>query len=117
MANRQTKNVSLTAQQDQFVQHLVSTGRYRTVSEVVRDGLRLLEQAEHRRLLEKWIYDDLTEEERDRIPPDARARVEAHFRKLVDDGIRSAESQGWMNADEAMARLAAKLPGRLDDEE
>lgn len=117
MANRQTKNVSLTAQQDQFVQHLVSTGRYRTVSEVVRDGLRLLEQAEHRRLLEKWIYDDLTEEERDLIPPDARARVEAHFRKLVDDGIRSAESQGWMNAGEVMARLAAKLPGRLDDEE
>ena len=40
---------------------LVSAGRYRTASEVVREGLRLLEQSEHRRLLEKWIYDGLTD--------------------------------------------------------
>ena len=63
MADRQTMNVSLPAAQERFVRSQVQTGRYRSASEVVREGLRLLEEAEHRRLLEKWLYRDLTPEE------------------------------------------------------
>ena len=39
-------NVSLTKHLDQFVGQQVETGRYRSASEVVREGLRLLEQRE-----------------------------------------------------------------------
>ena len=41
-----TRNVVLTETQDQLVQALVASGRYQTVSEALRAGLRLLEQEE-----------------------------------------------------------------------
>lgn len=39
-------NVSLGRQWEQFVNEKVQSGRYQTASEVLRDGLRLLEQRE-----------------------------------------------------------------------
>ncbi len=39
-------NVSLGMQWEQFVNEKVESGRYQTASEVLRDGLRLLEQRE-----------------------------------------------------------------------
>lgn len=41
-------SVSLGNYFDQFVQAQVSTGRYKNVSEVIRAGLRLLENEENR---------------------------------------------------------------------
>lgn len=38
-----TRNVVLTEQQDLFVGKLVADGRYQNVSEILREGLRLLE--------------------------------------------------------------------------
>jgi antitoxin ParD1/3/4 len=49
MAVRTTLNVSLTPELDQFVQDRVASGRYQTASEVVREGLRLLEIQEQDR--------------------------------------------------------------------
>ena len=42
-------NVHLTPELEQFAQNCVSSGRYDTVSEVVRSALRLLQKAEQRR--------------------------------------------------------------------
>lgn len=39
-----TRNISLTEQFDRFVEDNVSSGEYQNASEVVRDGLRLLQQ-------------------------------------------------------------------------
>jgi antitoxin ParD1/3/4 len=39
-----TRNVVLTDRQAALVERLVETGRYQNASEVLRDGLRLLEQ-------------------------------------------------------------------------
>jgi antitoxin ParD1/3/4 len=39
-------NVVLTDQQHQLVESLVGSGRYQNASEVLRDGLRLVEQRE-----------------------------------------------------------------------
>jgi antitoxin ParD1/3/4 len=47
--NRTSLNVSLTPELDEFVQKRVATGRYQTASEVIREGLRLLEQQERER--------------------------------------------------------------------
>jgi len=39
-----TRNVNLTDHYDQFVENEVNSGRYQNASEVMRAGLRLLEQ-------------------------------------------------------------------------
>ena len=49
MAVRTSLNVSLTRELNRFVQERVATGRYQTASEVIREGLRLLEQQERGR--------------------------------------------------------------------
>ena len=46
-------SISLTDHQQEFVKILVSSGRYHGVSEVVRAGLRLLENEEERRDAER----------------------------------------------------------------
>lgn len=38
-----TRNINLTDHQDRFVADAMASGRYQNASEVVRDGLRLLE--------------------------------------------------------------------------
>lgn len=42
-------NVHLTAELERFARECVEGGRYNNVSEVVRSGLRLLQEAEDRR--------------------------------------------------------------------
>ena len=49
MAIRTSLNVSLTPELEKFVKSRVSTGGYQTASEVVRDGLRLLQRLERER--------------------------------------------------------------------
>lgn len=39
-----TRNISLTAEQDAFVQEIVDAGEYQNASEAVRDALRTLQQ-------------------------------------------------------------------------
>ena len=41
-----TRNVALTEQQADLVETLVGSGRYQNASEVLRDGLRLLQRRE-----------------------------------------------------------------------
>lgn len=51
MAGRSTLNISLTPELEEFVQSRVASGRYQTASEVIREGLRMLEEREHGREL------------------------------------------------------------------
>jgi antitoxin ParD1/3/4 len=44
-----TRNINLTEHFDQFVERQVSSGRYSNASEIVREGLRLLEVQEQER--------------------------------------------------------------------
>jgi antitoxin ParD1/3/4 len=39
-----TRNISLTAEQDAFVQGVVEAGEYQNASEAIRDALRVLQQ-------------------------------------------------------------------------
>ena len=41
-----TRNVVLTKRQEELIEGLVKSGRYQNASEVLRDGLRLVEQRE-----------------------------------------------------------------------
>lgn len=113
MAIRQTRNISLPPQQDAFVERLVALGRYRTASEVVRHGLRLLEQVEHRRLLEKWMLEGLGDEEKDRIPPELLERARAHLRQLVADAHREVADGQVSDGPAAMERLRRRIEERI----
>lgn len=60
--NRNT-SISLGSYFDEFIQNRLSSGRYRNASEIVRAGLRLLEEEESRILsLKKSIQDGLDSE-------------------------------------------------------
>jgi antitoxin ParD1/3/4 len=48
MSTEQTRNVSLTAELNEFIRDRVASGRYQNASEVVRTGLRLLQKQERR---------------------------------------------------------------------
>ncbi len=41
-----TRNLVLTQHLDEFIDHLVASGRYQNASEVMREGLRLMEERE-----------------------------------------------------------------------
>ena len=68
----QTMNVSLTTHFEKLVQRLVDSGRYNSRSEVVRDGLRLLEEQEQVR---EWKLKEL--------------------RRLIQEGIDSGPAEPW----------------------
>jgi antitoxin ParD1/3/4 len=75
-------SVSLTSHQQEFVDSLVNSGRYQGVSEVVRAGLRLLEEREdkHRALV---------------------ARLEA----AVEEGLASGESEPLEDIEDLIAEF------------
>lgn len=83
-------SVSLSDHQQEFVQTLVSSGRYHGVSEVVRAGLRLLEDEEERRDAE-------------------RRRLKAG----VDEGLGDIKAGRVSNFDPE--RIIAKGEARLSD--
>lgn len=114
MADRQTRNVSLPPHQADFVDAMVKRGRYRTASEVVRDGLRLLEESEHRRLLEKWICDGLSTEEEASLPEELKERARAHFEDLLDRAMDDVAQGRISDGPTAMRRLRKKLERSSD---
>ena len=112
MAERQTRNVSLPPNQDAFVDAMVAGGRYKTASEVFRDGLRLLEESEHRRLLEKWLYGELTAEEEEQLPDGLKERMRAHLAGLVDRAAQDVENGRVSDGPAAMQRIKEQLEAR-----
>jgi antitoxin ParD1/3/4 len=82
-------NVHLTPELEAFAREVVAEGRYNNVSEVVRDALRRLQDAEERR----------------------RA-----FTKTLDDAVAEAERVGWISGEDALAEIDAMLD-ELDREE
>ena|ERR1051326_4522537 len=73
-----TRNVVLTERQAQLVQSLVDSGRYQNASEVIREGLRLVERREH----------------------EDSARLHA-LRSLADAGLGDLERGAFTDLDDA----------------
>lgn len=53
MATRTTVNISLTPDLQEYINHQMTSGRYVSVSEVVRDALRLAERHDQQLYVEK----------------------------------------------------------------
>jgi putative addiction module CopG family antidote len=51
-----TRNVGLTEHQEKVIETLVGSGRYQNASEVIREGLRLVEQRAAEDALQSWRF-------------------------------------------------------------
>jgi antitoxin ParD1/3/4 len=80
-------NVHLTPELERFTRECVEGGRYNNVSEVVRSGLRLLQEAENRRRLFQGMLRE-AEAETDR---DGAVTLDSVTAEI--DGIISASEQ------------------------
>lgn len=60
MSNVHKRTFSLTKQQSEYVDMAVSSGGYASGSEVIRDGIRVLQEREAR--LHKWLRDEVAPE-------------------------------------------------------
>lgn len=85
-----TRNINLTDHYDQFVEGQVDAGKYKNASEVLRAGLRLLEQQTQTEAQQLML-----------------------LRKLAADGFRSLDQgQGLSIASEGSLRRAIARIGR-----
>jgi antitoxin ParD1/3/4 len=105
MAQRSTMNVSVTPEIEGFIQALVASGRYNSASEVFREGIRLLEQAEQQRLLERWLLGELKDDEQARIPADLLERAKAHVRAKVQQGLEAARRGDLIDGEQVFRDL------------
>ena len=91
-------NVSVAAGQKKFIDSLVKTGRYVTTSEVVREGLRLLQEREYvQNLREEEIRKQVQEgidalDRGDYLQLD-REGLKAFFDKVKRDGLRRLKAR------------------------
>ncbi len=90
----------------------VGSGRYRTASEVVRDGLRLLEEREHARLLERALYDVLSPDEASQLPAGLLDQLRGRVQALIDAGVADRDAGRTSDGAAAMERIRSKLPVR-----
>jgi antitoxin ParD1/3/4 len=90
-------NVSLTGEQQSFIERKVESGRYRSAAEVVREALRLLMEREADDLRREQIWRE-------------------EVRRKIDEGFAQTEAglhrDGEAVLEEQRRRLAARRKGR-----
>ena len=112
MPERLTRNVSLPPSQEVFIDTLVRSGRYRTASEVVRDGLRLLEEAERRRQLEEWLCGGRGGAKSHRLSAAGRKRLQEWLGRIVEIARRDVAAGRVADGPAVVKRLAHRLRKR-----
>ena len=89
-----TRNVVLTDYQAALVERLVKSGRYQNASEVLRDGLRLVEQREKEdqaklRALREAVQVGIDEMEAGRYTTlTTPEEIDAHISRLTERALR-----------------------------
>lgn len=109
MPTSNVRNVSLTDEQDAFVERLVKSGRYASASEVVRDGLRLLQRDEEARLLNKWLIEGLTPAEEATLPDGLLDRARETIQAKVREGLDEARRGEFVDGEDCFARWKTRL--------
>jgi len=77
---------SLGDHYEAFAKNLVASGRYASVSEVLRDGMRLMEERE---ALREWKLKEL--------------------KKAIQEGLDSGDAEPWEGADTIIAEAKARM--------
>ena len=79
-------NVSIGSRWEGFVETLVQEGRYSSASEVVREGLRLVEEREAKLQALRRMIDESLAEEGVLTEEEVRASLDAKSAELRDEG-------------------------------
>jgi antitoxin ParD1/3/4 len=108
-------NVSLTPELATFVDQLVAGGEFRSASEVVREGLRLLERDTHQRLLERWLLQGLSEAEQRRLPPELLSRARAVIGDKIKEGLDELRRGEGVDGEEFFVRWKRRLRAPAPD--
>ncbi len=103
------RNVSLTDDQHALVERLVKSGRYASASEVIRHGLRLLQEQEEARLLDKWLTQGLNPEEEAGLSPGLLDRARETIRAKVREGLDEVRRGEFVDGEEFFARWKNRL--------
>jgi antitoxin ParD1/3/4 len=91
-----TRNVVLTNHQAVLVEQLVTSGRYQNASEVLREGLRLVEQREAEdayrlEALRSAVQAGIADVEAGRLKTfDSKASLRAHLKSVTAKAIAAA---------------------------
>ena len=91
-----TRNVVLTPHQASFVEQLVDSGRYQNASEVLREGLRLIEQREceeaaRLQVLREAVAIGIADVDAGRYRAfDSTASLRTHITALADQALQGA---------------------------
>ena len=109
MPDRHTRNVSLTSHEERFVQAQLASGRYRTASEVVRDGIRLLEAREHEQRLEQWLYGEVGDETLADLPPSLVDKARDAVRALVAEAEADLREHRTRDAGKVIKKLRQRI--------
>ena len=109
MPAKHGRNISLTDEQDALIDRLLESGRYASASEVVRDGLRLLERDEESRLLEKWLIEGLTGEEEARMSPDLLGKFRSSVQAKIREGLEALDRGDVVDGDEFFATWRQRI--------
>ena len=78
----------------------------------LREGLRLLQESQHNRLLEKWLIEGLTKKEEAELPPELLERAKTRVRGLIDKGLAEARAGLLVDGPETMQKLKGELRSR-----
>lgn len=123
MAARNDPKAGLTDEQSAFVDDLVASGQYASAGDVVREGVRLLQEQRwraeveaHSEHVEKWFHTgELTEEEAAQLPPGFLDRVKARFKRVIAEADASGNAGALDDAalDALIARGRARPPRKL----
>ena len=92
MANRENISISFTPQQAEFLSSCVKSGRYQSTSEVVREGLRLLEDLQKRRQAEIERVRTLIQEGANQLDQGETIDSETFFQEW-DDELNDLETE------------------------
>lgn len=85
MPERENFSVSFTPQQSEFVSECVASGRYQTRSEVVREGLRLLQHLHARQEAEIERARELIQQGADDLDREAVVGRNAFFAEWAEE--------------------------------
>lgn len=87
------------------MQAQVRSGRFGSASEVVSEGLRLLEESEQRALVERWLLGDLGAADARRVRPALLRAARAHMRGLIEAGLEDVKAGRLIDGPSAMEEL------------
>jgi antitoxin ParD1/3/4 len=86
-------DLSLTAEQQRFIDEKLKTGKYRTAEDVVRDSLRM------------WMVQEAGEEQR-------RSNWASEVREKIEEGWQQVQRGELLDGDAVFERLRKQLEDR-----